>query len=92
MGTWAHGGFVLGLLCPQSSAKRPEEWSFKAVVGRRYLLIVVTFMPFACIQELEKEALEKAVQEKNFPDFEAGDLLELTLVQSQQHNLLAGLS
>lgn len=51
-----------------------------------------TLLPCACIQELEKEGLEKAVQEKNFPSFEAGDLLELTLVQSQQHNLLAGLS
>ena len=50
-----------------------------------------TSMPCACIQELEKEALEKAAQEKNFPNFEAGDLLELTLVQSQQHCLLAGL-
>ena len=87
----AHGGFVLGLLCPKSSMERTEEWFFKAVARQRYLLIASTSMPCACIQELEKEALEKAVQEKNFPNFEAGDLLELTLVQSQQHCLLAGL-
>lgn len=71
--------------------ERPEEWSCKAVARRRYLIIASTSMPCACIQELEKEALEKAAQEKNFPNFEAGDLLELTLVQSRQHCLLAGL-
>lgn len=33
------------------------------------------------IQVLEKEAQEKAAQARKFPEFEAGDLLELTLVQ-----------
>ena len=32
-------------------------------------------------QVLEEEAAEKAAREKNFPSFEAGDLLELTLVR-----------
>ena len=29
---------------------------------------------------LDREAQEKAAEQKKFPDFEAGDLLELTLV------------
>ena len=32
-------------------------------------------------QVLEEEAADKAAKEKNFPSFEAGDLLELTLVR-----------
>ena len=32
------------------------------------------------MQVLDKEAQDKADQEKKFPNFEAGDLLELTLV------------
>ena len=35
---------------------------------------------------LEEEAAEKAAKEKNYPNFEAGDLLELTLVRPPPPN------
>jgi len=53
---------------------------YRACKGETLLPLIGFDRKWLGMQVLDKEARDKADQEKKFPNFEAGDLLELTLV------------